>query len=357
MENKKLKIGFYNPYFDGLGGGERYTLTLAGHWSKLHEVSLFWDDPKIVGQSEKRFGLDLTGVRVVPNIFKNANIFEKLWKSREYDLIFFLSDGSIPGSLAKHNILHFQVPFASVLADVWKLKRYDAIVCNSEFTKSELDPQVALHAMVIYPPVQQIDAGAQIKKKQILSVGRFTSYFQAKKQEVLIDAFIKGYKAGKFNHWELVLAGGLLPSDQQYFENLSKRVRGEPIRLLPNISNDELIALYKTSRLYWHAAGFGETNPAQMEHFGITTAEAMSAGVVPIVYAAGGQLEIVIDNVNGCVWRNVDELIQKTHDLIVDKKKYTLFSLHGVQRAKDFSEEGFVRAFDTLITGWLPIRA
>lgn len=352
METKKLKIGFYNPYFDGLGGGERYTLTLAGHWAKIHDVSLFWDDPKIIGQSEKRFGLDLSGIQVVPNIFKNANIFEKLWKSRVYDLIFFLSDGSIPGSLARHNILHFQVPFASVLADPWKLKRYDAIVCNSEFTKGELDPQVALNSMVIYPPVQQIDAGNTIKKKQILSVGRFTSYFQAKKQEVLIDAFIKGYKDGKFTHWELVLAGGLLPSDAEYFQKLTKRVVGTPVRLLPNISNSELIALYKTSRLYWHAAGYGETNPAKMEHFGITTAEAMSAGVVPLVYAAGGQLEIVTENVNGRVWHTVDELVEKTYELISDKKKCTSLSFSAVRRAKDFSDIEFVRSFDALITGW-----
>lgn len=353
MENKKLKIGFYNPYFDGLGGGERYTLTLAGHWSKTHEVSLFWDDPRIVGLAEKRFGLDLTGVQVTPNIFKNANIFEKLWKSRVYDLIFFLSDGSIPGSLAKHNILHFQVPFASVLVDPWKLNRYDAIVCNSEFTKNELDPQVSERAMVIYPPVQQIPVASMVKKKkQILSVGRFTNYFQAKKQEVLIDAFVKGYRSGKFKQWELVLAGGLIPSDQEYFERLTKKVVGVPVRLLPNITNDELISLYETSQVYWHAAGFGETNPIQMEHFGITTAEAMSAGVVPIVYAAGGQLEIVSDNENGLIWRTPDELIEKTYAVLLDVKKRTLMAEYGIYRAKDFSAREFTRAFDALIAGW-----
>lgn len=353
MENKKLKIGFYNPYFDGLGGGERYTLTLAGHWSKHHDVALFWDDPRIVGLAEKRFGLDLKNVHVTPNIFKNANIFVKLWKSRMYDLIFFLSDGSIPGSLAKHNILHFQVPFTSVLADPWKLNRYDAIVCNSEFTKNELDPQVSERAIVIYPPVQQVGALSMSKKKQqILSVGRFTNYFQAKKQEVLIDAFIKGFRMGKFRHWELVLAGGLIPSDQEYFDKLTKKVSGVPIRLLPNITNDELISLYKTSRVYWHAAGFGESNPTKMEHFGITTAEAMSAGAVPIVYAAGGQLEIVSDNENGLIWKTPDELIEKTYAVLQDAKKRVQMAEAGVKRAKDFNEAEFTRAFDTLIAGW-----
>ncbi len=347
-----MKIGFYNPYFDGLGGGERYTLTLAGHWSKQHDVVLFWDDPNILGASEKRFGIDLSRVRVTPNVFKNGNIFEKLLGSRKYDLIFFLSDGSIPATLAKHNILHFQVPFASVLADPWKLKRYDAIVCNSEFTKSELDPQLGSRAAVIYPPVQQVPAALHTgKKKQILSVGRFTGYFQAKKQDILIKAFTKAAESGALKGWELVLAGGLIPSDQAYFDSLSKIVSGTRIRLMPNITNDELIALYQTSMLYWHAAGYGESNPAQMEHFGITTAEAMSAGVVPLVFAAGGQLEIVSDGINGLTWRTPDELIEKTATLVTDKKKYADLSRAAITRAEEFSDTHFTRAFDALITG------
>ncbi|MEK7533140.1 MAG: glycosyltransferase family 4 protein [Patescibacteria group bacterium] len=347
-----MNIGFYNPYYDGLGGGERYTLTLASHWSKIHDVVIFWDDPNIVGLSEKRFGIDLTRVRVVPNIFKNANIFGKLIGSRRYDLIFFLSDGSIPATLAKHNILHFQVPFASVLADPWKMKRYDAIVCNSEFTKNELDPQLGSRSVVIYPPVQQVSvSGALSKKKQILSVGRFTGYFQAKKQEVLIEAFTRGYTSGILQGWELILAGGLIPSDQKYFDMLKTLVSDAPVHFMPNISNDELIVLYQSSRLYWHAAGYGTTNPAQMEHFGITTAEAMSAGAVPLVYAAGGQLEIVSDGVNGLVWRTPDELIEKTRVLIEDKKKYTDLSKAAIVRANEFSDAKFTRAFDALIAG------
>lgn len=347
-----MNIGFYNPYYDGLGGGERYTLTLASHWSKIHDVVLFWDDPNIVGLSEKRFGIDLTRIRVVPNIFKNANIFGKLLGSRKYDLIFFLSDGSIPATLAKHNILHFQVPFASVLTDPWKMNQYDAIVCNSEFTKNELDPQLGSSSVVIYPPVQQIPVSGTItKKKQILSVGRFTGYFQAKKQEVLIEAFKSGHKSGALPGWELVLAGGLIPSDQKYFDTLKTLALDTPVHLMPNVSNDDLVALYQSSTLYWHAAGYGTGNPAQMEHFGITTAEAMSAGIVPLVYAAGGQLEIVSDGINGLVWRTPEELIEKTKVLTEDKKKYAVLSKAAIVRANEFSDEKFTRAFDALIAG------
>lgn len=353
MEKKRLKIGFYNPYFDGLGGGERYALTLASHWSKTHDVSLFWDDPNILGISEKRFGIDLAGIQVVPNIFKNANIFGKLWESRKYDLIFFLSDGSIPTTLAKHNILHFQVPFASVLSDPWKLKRYDAIVCNSQFTRRELDPELSHRAVVIYPPVKEVKAIKKVaKKKQILTVGRFTAYAQAKKQEVLIEAFIQGVREGTFRDWEFVLAGGLMDSDRSFFDHLKDLARNLPIRLMPNISNEELMSLYQQSKVYWHAAGFGEMNPEHMEHFGITTVEAMSAGVVPIVFAAGGQLEIVTDGVNGTLWHTPQELLSKTKSLIDNTKQYETYAMHARKRAADFSVEQFTRGFDAIIAGW-----
>ncbi len=348
-----MKIGFYNPYFDGLGGGERYTLTLASHWSKQHSVSLFWDDPNILGLSEKRFGIDLSRVQVVPNIFKNANIFGKMAESRKYDLIFFLSDGSIPTTLARHNILHFQLPFSSVLSDPWKLKRYDVVVCNSYFTKRELDPQLGERAVVIYPPVAPVPIGKRLtKKKRILSVGRFTAYAQAKKQEVLIDAFIKGYQSGELRGWELVLAGGLMESDRLFFDHLLLRTKNLPITLKPNISHEDLILLYQSSMMYWHAAGFGEIHPENMEHFGMTTVEAMSAGTVPLVYAAGGQLEIVTDGINGVTWHSSDELLKKTIALASDAKQYKIYSENARKRASDFSVSHFTRSFDAIVTGW-----
>ncbi len=347
-----MKIGFYNPYYDGLGGGERYTLTLASHWSKTHDTVIFWDDPNILGRAERRFGLDLSRVGVTPNIFRNGNIFSKLLISRTYDLIFFLSDGSIPASLARHNILHFQVPFPSVLTDPLKLKRYDAVVCNSEFTKRHLDQVLGERASVIYPPVQQVPQGTVKKKKRILSVGRFTGCHQAKKQDILIAAFAGLQAQKKYRDWELVLAGGLIPSDEAFYQSLREKSNGLPVRLLPNISNDELLELYRTSTLYWHAAGYGVSDPQQMEHFGITTAESMSAGTVPLVYAAGGQLEIVEDMQCGVVWKTIDELVKKTGMLIDDGGLRTSMSREAVRRAAEYDESRFTRGFDAIMAGW-----
>lgn len=330
-----------------MSGGERYLLTLASHWSGVHEVSLFWDDPSVVQVAAKRLHLDLSRVKTTENIFLAHNLFKKLRVTREYDLIFFLTDGSVPTTFAKRNILHFQVPFRKVPFHPVKMMRFQSVVCNSSFTKNNLDQRVGKHAIVIYPPVDPISLRQGTKKNIILSVGRF---HETKKQHILIDAFREAIKKNTIKGYELVLAGGLLESDQGYFKELKKQADGFPILFSPNISFDTLCTLYRDARVYWHAAGFGETKPEHMEHFGITTVEAMSAGCIPFAYDAGGQKEIIHNGENGYLWKTKDALLKMTSALLMDKKLCSAVSKKAVLRAKAFDTRIFLHSFDTLFT-------
>lgn len=343
-----MNIGFYSPYLDTLGGGERYALTLASHWAKTHDVSVFWDQDDILDKAQKTLNIDLSRVKVTQNIFRVENIFKKLLLTRQYDLIFVLSDGSIPSTLAKHNILHFQVPFPSIGYSKLKLSRYQTVVCNSQFTKESLDPRVGNRAVVIYPPVDAI-VSTGIKEKLILSVGRFSGFHTAKKQYILLEAFARAYKAKRFSGWKLILAGGLLPGDEVYFGKLKHAAMGLPINLLPNAAYDVLVDCYKRATIYWHAAGYGETDPRWMEHFGITTVEAMSAGVVPIVFAGGGQPEIVDDGENGFLWQTIGELLDKTNKVITNKSLVQRLAENATEASSQFSVSRFCDEFDKLL--------
>ena len=55
-----------------------------------------------------------------------------------------------------------------------------------------------------------------------------------------------------------------------------------------------------------------------MEHFGITTVEAMAAGCVPVVINKAGQREIVEDGVSGFLWNTWGELKDRTQLLAED---------------------------------------
>jgi glycosyltransferase involved in cell wall biosynthesis len=89
-----------------------------------------------------------------------------------------------------------------------------------------------------------------------------------------------------------------------------------------------------------------------MEHFGIATVEAMSAGAVPLVYAAGGQTEIVVDGVNGELWTSEKELVDGTISLVTDATKYKKLQKSAMVRSEIFNTDRFTRAFDGLIAGW-----
>ena len=65
-----MKIGFYSPYLDTFGGGERYMLTLASHLAKSNEVEIFWDDMSIKAPLSRFLKIDLTSTKFVKNIFQ-----------------------------------------------------------------------------------------------------------------------------------------------------------------------------------------------------------------------------------------------------------------------------------------------
>jgi len=250
-----MKIGFYNPYFDSYGGGERYVLTLASYWSKRHDVHIFWDDKEMLSKAEERFGLDVSKLTCIPNVFAKKNILEKLLVSASYDLMFFLSDGSIPTSLGKRNILHFQVPFSDIRMNSWKARRYNMIVCNSEFTRKHIHCPYDIPMTVIYPPVDT-DAFLPAKKtKTILTVGRFNALYEAKKQEILLNAFITLSQKNEAKGWRFILAGSALPSDKEYVNRLQKLAKNYPVDFFVNQPLAVLQRLYSAASLYWHGAG------------------------------------------------------------------------------------------------------
>lgn len=347
-----MKIGFYSPYLDTFGGGERYLLTLASYLSARHIVEIFWDEAAIKGPIARFLKIDLTKVTFRENIFKKP-ILKKLLATRNYDLIFFLSDGSIPLSLAKKNILHFQVPFTKSppKTSKFKLLKFNYVICNSHFTKFFIDKTYDINSLVIYPPVDLSNFKTEMKEKIILSVGRFgNEQLHPKKQEILIEVFKEVYKS--FPDWKLILAGQAKKEDYRYLRKLKKVARGLGIRILENITFSELKNYYSKSSIYWHATGFGKDElkfPEKMEHFGISTVEASASGAVPIVIGKGGQKEIIHDEKDGLLWQTKSELLEKTTLIIQNEEFKQQLSAQAIKNSRRFSKEIFFRSYEKLI--------
>ncbi len=357
-----MKIGIYSPYWNTLGGGERYLLTVAETLSLNddNKIDLLLDshlaslnDTQFKFNFKQSFDLDLTKVNFIKApIGKGTNILQRLLFLRNYDVLFYVTDGSIFYSTAKHNFIHFQMPFTNTSAkNLWgrfKLSSWDLGVCNSKFTQNIIDQGWPIKTTVIYPPVDVNKIKPLEKKNFILSVGRFTSFTKSKKHEDMIKAFIKMYQSEKIKGWSLHLAGSV-EGNKNYIDELKKISKNFPVIFYPNLSFKDLMQLYGESSIYWHAMGFGETDPQKMEHFGIATVEAMAAGCVPVVINAGGQKEIVIDGKNGFLWDGVDNLIEKTVSLIQDEKLRKELAQNAILQSQEFSKEKFQQTIQKLI--------
>ena len=345
-----MKALFFNPYLDILGGGELYTLSWVKFLSsKGYQVILAWPQKEILKKIKDRFSLDLEGVEVDSSFYnffsQKTSLKEKYDLTRNFDLIFYLSDGSVPFLFGKKNFLHFQVPFNkkvdSNLLNFLKFKFIHKIICNSFFTKSFIDKTYGVNSAVVYPFAQKVFKPLK-KKNIILSVGRFDKTLNQKKQEVLIKAF--SFLSKKTKSWRLVLVGG--SQDQKRLEFLNKLSRGSPVDILPNLSFEKLLILYGQAKIYWQATGFGENlekNPERAEHFGIAVVEAMASGAVPIVYNGGGMPEIVKEKESGLLFNNLEEFGEFTLQLINSEKKRQSFSKKAQERARKFSEESFFK--------------
>jgi len=350
------RLGIFDPYLDTLGGGERYCLSLAEAMLKQGwQVDLFWSEMAIKEKLTEKFGLGLERLNFVNYQPANCHLWQRRQFESKYDALFWISDGSLPFLFAKRNWLHFQVPFKNVLRlnliNRVKLKRIEKIICNSRFTKSFIDGQLKTQSIVIYPPVDITPIQPGKKENLILSVGRFSQLLQSKRQDVLVEAFKRMIGDG-LKGWKLVLAGGSEVGGKEYVEKLKNLSQGYPIIIKENISFNQLLDLYAKAKIFWLASGFDineKQTPEKVEHFGMTTVEAMAAGAVPVVIAKGGQREIVERNKNGLLWQTPEELVQLTEELIKNRKVMKKLSENAILRSKDFSKEKFVEKISNLL--------
>ena len=361
-----MKVGIFYPFREVItGGGEKYLFTIAEVLSQKYQVYLLSHhhfDYKSIGRS-LNVNLDKIHFTVVP-YGKTWRILSGLFK-KEYDLFVTMSNHIYPYmfSQGRKNIVHIQFPFLeryercpvlnvpSRLLSLSMLRSYDRIVCNSSFTRRWIEKRCArkLPIDVLYPPcdVEQFIPGK--KENRILSVGRYFVGWHNKKQLEMVAVFKKMMDGG-LSGWEYHQVGSTLPGriHQDYLKQVQDASRGYPIFIHTDVSFEEMRMLYAQSKIYWHATGLAEDEtsyPERMEHFGMSTVEAMAAGCVPVVIDRGGQPEIVGHEINGLLWDTEDELKRCTKRLIEDEHYLWKLSLEAIKRAGFFSRNNFENTF------------
>lgn len=233
--------------------------------------------------------------------------------------------------------------------------RYDLLLSISEFTRHWVAKRWGQPSEVLAPPVDTTTFAApdpREKRRVILSVGRFFHGSHNKKHLEMLRVFRRMVDRGQVpDGWEYHLVGNLHRNrlvDLEYFAELERLAEGYPVKILVDLSLDRLVEEYRRASIFWHAAGWGESErrqPEKFEHFGLTTCEAMSSACIPVVIAKAGQLEIVEHDETGFLFHSADELAHLTKRLIDDHgEPWTRELAERARRSvRRFSREAFER--------------
>lgn len=360
-------VAIYNASWNSFGGGEKYACSIAESLSRISNVRvrLVVDCPDISRERlSKYFNVNLDNVD--HQDVRRADLRSALASA---DLSVIVSNFKPLGLPAKQNVYVMQIPYSALTVSRFikrvgqgqikeavkdrfrrslldNVKRSERVLVYSEFVKQVLRQHHGISSTVLYPSIDDFQTG-EPKERMVLSVGRFFSgLYNDKQYHILIDGFKRFYDRTGGNGWRYHIAGscGHDRASQMYLASLQEAAKGYPVRFFVNMKYDELKDQYNRATLFWHATGFGvdeREEPERMEHFGMTTVEAMSAGAIPIVIDKGGQREIVTHKINGFLWQTVDELVVQSLELVQRQGNLTDVRREARRRYQDFCKEAF----------------
>ncbi|HEX8598934.1 MAG TPA: glycosyltransferase family 4 protein [Chloroflexia bacterium] len=361
-----MKVGIYYPFEPYIGGGERYIFALAEHLSRGNNVALLTAGAERVPALAASLGYDLSRVQLRPRTGYLSPL-EKATGSKRYDLFICVSNHAVPpvASLGRRGLLLVQFPFPTHRGDWLRsgllgpvmLRSYQLEIVYSRFVVTWLKKRSPrrMEIRVLAPPVQLIEADPMSPRDNIiLAVGRFFEGEHSKRHDVLVRAF-KDMVAGGLGGWELHLAGSVRPEPehQAYLARIRELAEGYPVVVHTDISQGDLRSLYRRASVFWHATGYGseeDKRPEVMEHFGVVTVEAMSAGCVPIVIARGGQVEVVEHGVSGFLWDDLEELKALTLQYILaDDAAKLKYRIAATEASRRYSPGEFQARLDDIV--------
>jgi glycosyltransferase involved in cell wall biosynthesis len=297
------------------------------------------------------------------NIFKRSLFEHRLKKASKVFDLFFNCSMNLFAFSAKKNIVIIHFPpypkrksmfvkkfplayFIALIRDKTFFKSYLLYITYSQYVRYWLhriwgidndravlfDPAVKLITRTIEPKTNFIFVCSRIEKSKD------------------IDILITAYQSSDFlqKTYKLIIAGSVIKETKTYVSSLKNMIGDmtDLIILHENPSHGEITDYYNKATIFWHAKGYSvdeKTDPSDLEHFGLTTVEAMSAGCVPVVINKGGQKEIVDNGVNGYRWDTPEELVEKTIYLIQHDDERKKMADCAIERANNYSLDKFTQ--------------
>lgn len=361
---RKPSLAVYDHAFHFIGGAQKYGLTLIFALQDQFDITIIANQEVRHEDFFNWYNLDLSKCKI--KVIKLPYFEER--KAFHLDPAFISNDVKNPFHLISQESGHYDVfvnnsmnemvyPLSNISVLIchfperrpqsyFYADQYTYVICNSRYTAEWIEKKWKFTPhQHLYPPVDMEAAETGFpKKKNILSVARFEPE-GTKRQREMIETFMKLNRewpeivAG----WTFILAGGSNPNNP-YLTKLEKTVAENPdqnIELKINVPITELKSLYQESTIFWHLCGLTHEDPGEIEHFGMTTVEAMQNKMVPIVYDGGGLREIVDHGLNGFRVQSKAELLECSMTLFRDQTLVQKMSQSAQEKARTFARRKF----------------
>ncbi len=189
------------------------------------------------------------------------------------------------------NILDYRENLHSARNMYFDMMRSTTVLTNSEYSRKAIRKTFDIDSTVLSPPVDVnlfrknvLFSSKNMGEDKILIISRF---HPSKKIEnaIRLAKLLKQNGIGR----SMKIVGNLSPAMLGYYHYLKQTVQhhdlSDYVNFQVNVSFDKLLSLICEAKVYFH--------PLPGEPFGISTVEAMSAGLIPVVPAIGGHTEFV----------------------------------------------------------------
>ncbi|MES1256094.1 MAG: glycosyltransferase family 4 protein [Acidobacteriota bacterium] len=377
------------PASRSLGGAEVLASNIAVLLQAAHDVEIVHHRPWLdIGQLADFAGVPLPRVRAryierKPNYFvsTSGNPLSMYREPRRWgqelagpaDVLISLTHQLPPFNPTPHGVLILLFPMSSPLAEwpfaatngapttlrerisrrfyehqyaaLWR--GYDAKLAISEFTSRWARTRWGIDCDVLSPLVD-CSATPLPKRNAVLTLGRFSVSGVSKHQREMAGAFARATALGD---WRLVCVGeARTPEELDYVTSVQGA--GPRVDVVLNAPRDDVRRNLAEARVFWHAAGLGESeaeHPERFEHFGMATVEAMANGCVPVVIGRGGQREVVEHGQSGFLAESLDDMAARTSELAADPAMGQRMSLAAVERAQRFGRTSFESRLQHLV--------
>ncbi len=235
-----------------------------------------------------------------------------------------------------------EIPYDFLLKGVSRQRpsgvKSNVTLVNSAFMRDVVREAYGIDSEVVYPPVAGLSEGYRMEGRRdptgFVSVGRISP-------DKHVDRLLPLFAAihGRLPDARLTVVGHA--PDRDYLRRFEAMIAesGLPIEVRKDASERDVWHLLQGSTYF--------ISPKPYEHFGISVVEAVRAGCLPLVYAAGGVTEIV--PAEELQYLSAADLARKVGVLAESSERRDVL-LDGLRSGLDrFSEERFRRRVQEIV--------